>query len=108
MTDEEAIKWADKTLKEPNPATDGGCTFAPDINFKECCKRHDVLRNYNQGVTNRQADRILRKCIKSKGHPLLAWVYWAAVRYESMIGNPIAALVLITAIIAYTILFIYH
>ena len=31
-------------------------------------------------VTRAVADRRLRLCIRAKGHPVLAWVYWAGVR----------------------------
>ncbi len=56
-----------------------GCTLAPDLNFKECCKEHDALYQVQYG-TRSSADRILRMCIRKAGWPKLAWIYWLAVR----------------------------
>jgi hypothetical protein len=57
-----------------------GCTAAPDFDFGEtCCARHDF--DYMTHVTSRaKADARLRKCITKTGRPVLAWVYWGAVR----------------------------
>ena len=58
-----------------------GCNDAPDLNFRLCCERHD--RAYAVGgrpSRRKHADAVLRYCISSHGHPILAWVYWIAVR----------------------------
>jgi len=95
MNDKDAYVWAINKVAQPGYRSDGGCTMSPDFNFKECCLRHDVMMNYKQGIDDRQAHRILRKCIASKGHPVLAWVYWSAVTAASNLGGPlnVAALV---------------
>lgn len=65
-----------KALKE---LSSDGCTMAPDLNFRGCCEQHDMY--YSTDVINRwEADKLLRLCIKSKGYPILSWVYWIAVR----------------------------
>jgi len=87
MKKEEAIKWAETELKNPKAMTDGGCTFAPDFTFKECCKKHDVMINYNQGITDKEADLYLRECIADSGYPKIAWIYWFWVRFSSMVGG---------------------
>ena len=81
----EAIEWADKKIAEGEPSD--GCTMAPDFGFSHCCKRHDMMIRFNQGITNREADRYLRECIHDHGHPVKSWVYWAAVRYANIIGD---------------------
>lgn len=63
-----------------------GCTGVPDFNFEECCNEHD--RCYCRGGT--EADRLecdeqLYECIKSMGHPVLAWIYYLGVR---ALGGP--------------------
>ena len=56
-----------------------GCTMSPDLTFKSCCEEHDL--SYQFGATSRKrADKTLRKCITSKNHEYLAWIYWVAVR----------------------------
>jgi len=81
----EAIEWADNILEQGEPSD--GCTAAPDFGFSHCCKRHDVMLRFNQGITARQADRYLRECIQDHGHPVLSWVYWAFVRYSNIVGD---------------------
>lgn len=66
-------------LKAVKQFTSDGCTMAPDLVFKTCCEEHDMYYALG-GVTRREADKRLRLCIKSKGYPVLAWVYWIAVR----------------------------
>jgi hypothetical protein len=58
-----------------------GCTCSPNFNFEDCCDMHDYLywRGGKWGDRER-ADELLRECIAKKGHPVLAWVYWTAVR----------------------------
>lgn len=90
MNKNDAIIWADKKLALGGE-TDGGCTMSPDFNFKECCLRHDVMINYNQGITDREADRYLRECIIEHGHPVIAWVYWFWVRISNSVGGALNA-----------------
>lgn len=58
-----------------------GCTMSPDLNFIECCIEHDLnYRGDGDSVSRSEADKRLRICITSRGHGIVAWVYWAAVR----------------------------
>jgi hypothetical protein len=68
------------TINRVRTKTDG-CTFSPDFSFSVCCIAHDI--NYSDhpaGISRAGADKELRRCIASTGHPLLAWLYWSAVR----------------------------
>lgn len=65
-------------IKHLGDFTSDGCSMAPDLVFFECCERHDV--DYITNVKRPEADKRLRECIKSTGHPILSWVYWAGVR----------------------------
>ena len=105
FTDEQAIAWADKKLMDPHVQTDGGCTMSPNFNFKDCCIKHDVMMNYDQGIKPRQAHRILRKCVASRGHKYLAWLYWTGVSFSSMVGGPINAVFItfVTAIAGFVL-----
>lgn len=73
-------------------AQSDGCTLAPEVGTP-CCEMHDFLRRYKprnpatgDTVDAARADQLLRECIASKGHPILAWVYWAAVRVAHLLG----------------------
>lgn len=61
-----------------------GCTAAPDLFWKDCCKAHDFYYRNSQigtGVSRKEADKRLRHCMRAKGSGrFVAWVYWAAVR----------------------------
>jgi len=84
MDKAEAIIWADKRrLIEKSD----GCTMAPDCDFTECCERHDMMIRFNQGITDKEADRYLRECIIDHGHPVKAWIYWLFVRYSNLVGD---------------------
>src|SRR5262245_33565018 len=69
------------TGNPPRPYKTDGCSGAPDLNVRACCETHD--HTYWQGGSCRdrvEADRELRACIASKGHPVVARVYFMAVR----------------------------
>jgi len=70
------------TLLEPIfEQTTDGCTLAPDFNFSSCCRAHDAA--YWRGGScedRRRADAELHSCIKEKGHPVLAGLYYLTVR----------------------------
>jgi hypothetical protein len=56
-----------------------GCTSAPDLNVRSCCDEHDI--SYQSGrMSRREADKQLRRCIRSKGWIVMPWVFWLAVR----------------------------
>ena len=63
------------------------CTLFPDGNWGECCKRHD-RRYKNKKLTKKQADILLRRCVKRKvskvwgqtiGH-LMGFIVYIGVR----------------------------
>ncbi len=62
-----------------------GCTSAPDFNFRECCEMHDFLRRYNK-IPASDADLLLRECIESKGHKILAFIYYWMVVIARKLG----------------------
>lgn len=69
----------DGAMKIAKTIKSDGCTFAPSFNFENCCLKHDM--RYSEQLTDRKtADIALRECIKNNGHPLKAWIYYAAVR----------------------------
>ncbi len=72
--------------KREEGAQSDGCTLAPELGTP-CCEMHDFLRRFRpNGITPTEADRLLRECIARKGHPILAWVYWAAARVANLLG----------------------
>lgn len=73
-------------------AQSDGCTLAPELGTP-CCEMHDFLRRFKPRnpetgdvVNAADADRLFRECLQNKGHPILAWVYWAAVRLMYILG----------------------
>ena len=67
--------------KDRKPFVSDGCTFAPSFGFDHCCIEHD--RAYWLGGTSEErkaADLAFRDCIHSAGHPILAGIYYWAVR----------------------------
>ncbi|MBX9607094.1 MAG: phospholipase [Gammaproteobacteria bacterium] len=58
-----------------------GCTLAPDLDFQDCCDAHDEA--YWAGGTRAarlSEDRRLRACLATRGHGVLAPLYYAGVR----------------------------
>ena len=62
-----------------------GCTFAPDMNFGECCRMHDYLRQQNK-VSAHRADTLMRDCIRDRQGWLIAYIYFLAVRFAKWTG----------------------
>jgi len=65
-----------------NLKTDG-CTAAPDLFWKDCCKEHDFYYKNPKlsGISRAEADKRLRKCMRSKGSGrIVSWTYWLVVR----------------------------
>lgn len=63
-----------------------GCSFWFDGDWKICCLRHDKL--YAAGGTKQQrkfVDKLLRRCVLKKGHPIMAQVMYFGVR---IFGGP--------------------
>lgn len=56
-----------------------GCTSSPDLNFIDCCNRHDYDYQ-NMSMSRARADKRLRQCMSKRGWIVLPWLYWAAVR----------------------------
>ena len=71
--------------KRPYDPNTDGCTAWPDFDYKECCAEHDFYYVNDVGVTTREADAILRDCIRSKGgwHKIMGWLVWIGVRVYS-------------------------
>ena len=68
-----------KHIKQAVEFLSDGCTYSPDLDFYDCCEEHDW--HYHTGdISRKAADKKLRECIKKKGHGMLSWVYWVAVR----------------------------
>jgi len=66
--------------------TTDGCSFFPDFGAKHCCAEHDFYYRNDVGLTTREADTILRKCVQAKGGPFywaLGWIMYAGVRVYS-------------------------
>lgn len=79
-------------LEAAGKFTSDGCTFAPELGTP-CCEMHDYLRRYKpidpdtrKPITATTADKLLYRCISKKGHPVLAWFYWAFVRSANLFG----------------------
>ena len=52
-----------------------------DIGCRYCCDEHDLAYEEGGGRRDRAlADRRFRDCVRGSGRPVLAWVFWAAVR----------------------------
>lgn len=84
MNLKQAEEYRDRMLAEGHKSD--GCTFAPEIGAK-CCKMHDFLRRFRPGgMTVAQADKLLFRCMWSRGGivALAAPVYWVGVRIGSL------------------------
>ena len=58
--------------------------------WENCCNKHD--QDYILGGTaaeRAESDRQLRNCVRATGHPVWAWVMWAAVRVGGCPGCPL-------------------
>ena len=55
------------------------CTFFPEGNWSECCRRHD-RRYENKRLTKRQADILLKRCVTRKAGCLIGWIIYLGVR----------------------------
>ena len=56
-----------------------GCSVAPDLDIGACCVAHDLC--YLRAVDSRaDCDEALCDCIEEAGRPVLARLYYAAVR----------------------------
>jgi hypothetical protein len=76
---------AAKILKKVWPGvfdfTSDGCTASPDAWWRDCCLEHDyIYANPDSGYTRKEADQMLKACMKRKGAILAPHVYYAAVR----------------------------
>ena len=68
-----------------------GCSWFPEGDWHECCVQHDFLywssRTTGGGYRARKkADQALRRCVASRGHPVIAWIMYIGVRIG---GSPI-------------------
>lgn len=72
---------ARRGAEPPRPYVSDGCSVAPDLDVGACCEAHD-LRYWRGGSCDerRSADAELAACIRARGHPLLAKLYFVGVR----------------------------
>lgn len=56
------------------------CTFFPEGDWKPCCQIHDEQYSKGSKVPRKVADRALRDCVASSGHPRIAKVMYAGIR----------------------------
>jgi len=71
-------KWA-----QARKMSSDGCSGAPDLFWKDCCKEHDFYYRFPKvaKVSRAEADKRLRLCMRGKGSGrIVSWTYWAAVR----------------------------
>ena len=81
LTANECLGLAKSVAKKAAKGKDN-CSYSPEFNFTECCRRHDDLYDFVRRPEERKAaDKILRNCIRAKGHPILASIYYRAVRW---------------------------
>lgn len=74
----------------PRPFVTDGCSAVPDFDFRACCVAHD--RAYWQGgscAARAAADRTLAQCLRERGHPQLAGVYYLGVRLGGQAWLPL-------------------
>ncbi|MEO6049942.1 MAG: hypothetical protein ABIP78_01240 [Pyrinomonadaceae bacterium] len=65
----------------PDEFVSDGCSLFPDGNYRACCVEHD--KAYYFGGTKKErkaADRLLRDCVRAKGHRFLAPAMYIGVR----------------------------
>lgn len=48
--------------------------------INSCCHQHDRDYGVRGTVSRAEADKRLRNCLISQGHPIKAWVFWVLVR----------------------------
>lgn len=70
--------------KVPNKFKSNGCNCVPDLNLEKCCRVHD-FRYWSHPhrlsyFERKEADQEFRDCIKEKGHPYIAVLYYLGVR----------------------------
>ena len=81
-----------KTWEEPLPPSEfitDGCSLWPDSVWVECCVIHDTV--YWIGGTSEeriQADRELKQCVSSTGHPVIGSIMYYGVRAGGIYWMP--------------------
>ena len=57
------------------------CSFVPNFNFEKCCHAHDEFySNGGDEYYRKYVDICFKMCIKEKGHPIIAQIYYFGVR----------------------------
>lgn len=87
LTEKEAEEYLDRKCAEAlnlKPFKSDGCTLWPDLDYKNCCDRHDhdywIGGSYYERL---RSDRQLRDCVATKGewyHPIIARLMFIGVR----------------------------
>ena len=81
-----------KTWKEPLPPhefSSDGCSWWPDNGWVKCCVIHDTA--YWMGGTSeerKKADREMRSCVSSTGHPVIGSIMYYGVRVSGVYWLP--------------------
>ena len=68
--------------KKIKPFKSDGCSVWPDGDWKDCCIEHD--KEYWLGGTRTErlkSDKQLKRCVAAKGHPIIARLMYAGVRF---------------------------
>ena len=84
--------YEQKTWAEPLPPSEfstDGCSLWPDSVWVECCVIHDTV--YWIGGTSEeriQADRELKQCVSSTGHPVIGSIMYYGVRAGGIYWMP--------------------
>ena len=65
----------------PDDFVSDGCSMFPDGNYRACCVEHDKAYYFGGTKNERKAaDRLLRDCVRAKGHRFLAPAIFLGVR----------------------------
>jgi hypothetical protein len=66
----------------PEDFESDGCTCVPDLNLSDCCRQHDYdYYSEKHCYRNRkEADKRMYRCVKSKGRPFIAILYYLGLR----------------------------
>jgi len=69
-----------KIINQAHDLTTDGCSMSPDMDFRACCAEHDFYYRNDVGLTRKEADAELFRCINRRSKFPVAAFYWAAVR----------------------------
>jgi len=84
-----------------------GCTFAPDLNIKECCDMHDTLLRFlkEADISRHRADELFYEYMLENGRDFIAGLYWLFVRFQAAIGSTFGLVILFVFIVGVSLMF---